>query len=103
MRPARVRAAIWSASSRLSASIRKWAPQASSRRRTGAAGIDRVSSRRRHLLPQQAPEDLAGRTLRQLVDEAVLARTLEAGQRLGGEAEGVELLRDQVALGDHVR
>src|SRR6476661_10774726 len=43
-------------------------------------------------LTQHPPEDLPRRALRQLGDEAVLARPLEARERVGGEAVGVELL-----------
>src|SRR6266545_5530837 len=55
---------------------------------------------RRHLvIPQHPPEDLPRRALRQLGDEAVLTRALEARERVRGEAMGVELLRGHT-LGD---
>ena len=53
-------------------------------------------------LSQHAPEDLPRRALRQLGDEAVLARALEAGERVGGEAVRVELVRGHALVGDDV-
>src|SRR6478752_803248 len=53
-------------------------------------------------LTQHPPEDLPRRALRQLGDEAVLARPLEARERVGGEAVLVELVRGDLTLDDDV-
>src|SRR6476469_9881670 len=54
-------------------------------------------------LTQHPPEDLPRRALRQLGDKAILARPLEARERVGGEAVLVELRRGDLTLDDDVR
>src|SRR4029078_12488363 len=51
---------------------------------------------RRVSLAQHPAQDLPRRALRELGHEAILARALEAGERVGGEAVRVELVRRQL-------
>src|SRR3990170_7636009 len=54
-------------------------------------------------LAKHPAEDLAGRALRKLGDEAILARPLEAGEPLRAEAVGVELLGRHAVIDDDAR
>src|SRR6476469_5118021 len=62
-----------------------------------------IGPSRRVSLAQHSAQDLPRRALRELGHEAVLARALEAGKRVGGEAVGVELVRRHRVAGDDDR
>ena len=52
-----------------------------------------------HVPSQHSPQDLPRRALRQFGDEAVLARPLEASERVGGQTVRVELLPGDPVVG----
>jgi hypothetical protein len=66
-------------------------PDAARRDVEAVVGHGRLSGSVALVVPQDAAQDLAGRALRQLVEEAVLARPLEGRERRRGQAVAVEL------------